>query len=296
MTTHLLPAILINDVTLRECERLDDMPLTASDRIGIARTLERAGVDEISIGIPWANRTAIDGAACIAAALRHAKPILCGEMTRQAVDLALRTGIGSVQLIVPLTTRRLGRDCVVTRIKRTVGYACERGLRVAVGGADASRADFDLVCEAIAAAEYAGADRFHFADTVGVLHPLETYRLFRRLCAETDLELEFHGNDAFGLATANTLAAVQAGATHVTVSMLGRATCMRAATAPLDSVVSAISLSPLHRTHVMLGQLPALSRLLTDAMHLLEPDAMSEPSAPPRLLSHQSDFYLAAAE
>jgi homocitrate synthase NifV len=132
-----------------------------------------------------------------------------------------------------------GRRGVLSRIREVVTYARERGLAVNVGGEDSSRAELDFVCRAVVAAEEAGALRFRFADTLGVLDPFAVYAVFRRLCAETDLELEFHGHDDLGLATANTLAAVRGGATHVSVCVLGLGE--RAGNAPLEEVATALA-------------------------------------------------------
>lgn len=102
---------------------------------------------------------------------------------------------------------------MLARIRDTVPYALDRGLKVAVGGEDSSRADPDFVRQVLAEAGKLNAHRFRFADTVGALDPLRTHAIFQDLRASIDLELEFHGHDDFGLATANTLAAPQGGAT-----------------------------------------------------------------------------------
>ena len=109
------------------------------------------------------------------------------------------------------------------------------GLEVIVGGEDASRADQDFLIQVAATAQEAGARRFRFADTVGVMEPFGVLALFQRLRAAVDLELEMHAHDDLGLATANTLAAVVGGATHVntTVNGLGE----RAGNAALEEVV-----------------------------------------------------------
>ena len=100
-------------------------------------------------------------------------------------------------------------------------YARDAGLVAAVGGEDSSRAEPDFVATVLEAAERAGAHRFRFADTLGVLDPFATHAIFARMRSLTGLELEFHGHDDIGLATANTLAAVRGGATHVSVCVLG---------------------------------------------------------------------------
>ena len=115
----------------------------------------------------------------------------------------------------------------------------------------------------IEAAQSAGARRFRFADTVGVLEPFRTHRVLSRLRGATDLEIEMHAHDDLGLATANSLAAVVAGATHVntTVNGLGE----RAGNAPLEEV--AVSLKLLHaiETGVDFRKLPAISERVARA-------------------------------
>ena len=262
MTIKRPPAIVINDSTLRDVQRYARPELSRSDRTIIARGLEKLGVAEIEFAFPSCRATAIADLAITAAALDRAKPVLWGPASRRTVDAAIRSGFAAVTLSVKLSSRFVGRTAVLHRITGIIGHARESGLTVAICGEDASRADFDLIRAVIATAESAGASRFRYTDTMGVLHPLRTHSLFRELCAETDLELEFRGHDDFGLAAANTLAAVQGGATHVSVSMVRRAA--HSNTAQLEDVVGAIRISTLHPVDVDLALMPPLaSRVAT---------------------------------
>ena len=103
---------------------------------------------------------------------------------------------------------------------------------------DASRADIEFLLSVAETAQHAGAQRFRFADTLGLLDPFATYGRISMLRQTVDLELEMHAHNDLGLATANTLAAIRAGATHVntTVNGLGE----RAGNAPLEEVVMAL--------------------------------------------------------
>ncbi|MDP1605289.1 MAG: hypothetical protein Q8L93_01360, partial [Rhodocyclaceae bacterium] len=89
------------------------------------------------------------------------------------------------------------------------------GLEVCIGGEDASRADPDFLCRIVETAQRAGARRFRFADTLGILEPFGVHEKIGLLRAHCDLEIEMHAHDDLGLATANTLAAARAGATHL---------------------------------------------------------------------------------
>jgi len=264
-----LPPVIINDSTLRDGEQMPGIAFTLAEKVAIAKALEAAGVDEIEAGTPAMGNAEIDAMAAVGEALRESAVIAWCRMTEADVDAACRTGFSRVNLSVPVSDIQIaakfgkGRADILDRVRRVVAYAREQGLEVAVGGEDSSRADLAFVCEVIAAAEGLGAHRFRFADTLGVLDPFATYAVFRRLCAETDLELEFHGHDDLGLATANTLASIQGGATHASVCVLGLGE--RAGNAALEQVVASVDRIARRRTHVRLQHLPALAELVAAA-------------------------------
>lgn len=143
-------------------------------------------------------------------------PIAWCRMREPDIDAAIEAKVSMVNVSIPASdvqiAAKLGgnRDQALQQVKRVVGYARGRGLDVAVGGEDSSRADVDFLISLIATANAAGARRFRIADTLSVLDPDSAYALIARLRATSDLELEFHGHDDLGLATANTLAAIRA--------------------------------------------------------------------------------------
>jgi homocitrate synthase NifV len=128
---------------------------------------------------------------------------------------------------------------------------------------DASRAAPDFLEQIAHAAQAAGARRLRFADTLGVLDPFSVFERISRLRAATDLEIEMHAHDDLGLATANTLAAAKAGATHVntTVNGLGE----RAGNAPLEEVVLGLRQCCSLETGIQLRDFPALSQAVARA-------------------------------
>ena len=99
--------------------------------------------------------------------------------------------------------------------------ALDLGFTVCIVGEDSSRADPDFLTRVVAVAERAGARRFRFADTMGLLDPFAAREVFRTLKSSCSLELEIHAHNDLGLATANTLAAVLGGATHVNTTANG---------------------------------------------------------------------------
>ncbi|MBC7103303.1 MAG: homocitrate synthase [Parvibaculum sp.] len=271
--------VIVNDTTLRDGEQAPGVSFTLEEKLAIARSLEAAGVDEIEAGVPAMGDAVIEEMAAVGEAVRRSAVIAWCRITEADVDAALRTGLKRVNLSVPVSDRqiwvkfRAGRQDVLSRIHRVVSYARDKGLAVALGGEDSSRADGDFLSRVIVAAEEAGAHRFRFADTLGVLDPFSTYEIFRRLRAETSLELEFHGHDDLGLATANTLAAVRGGGTHVSVCVLGLGE--RAGNAALEEVVAALGQLARRKTNVDLTHLFDLAELVAGAARRPIPAAKS---------------------
>jgi homocitrate synthase NifV len=215
-------------------------------------------------------------------------------MSEKDVDAAVRTGLRRASLSVPMSGRQMrakgyvGPHDVLTRIARVVRYARDRGLTVAVGGEDSSRADPEFVPLVLEAIQRAGAHRFRFADTLGVLDPFATKSIFQRMRTRTDLELEFHGHDDIGMATANTLAAVHGGATHVSVCVLGLGE--RAGNAALEQVVVALEQTSDRRTSVDFPSLPGLAETVAKAAG--RPIAQSKPIVGASVFSHESGIHV----
>jgi len=266
MMTPRPPAIIINDVTLRDCGRDLGAGIAEKDAVRVALALEAAGVDEIAAGTPALGGADAAQAAAITEALTRARPVGYCRMSHREVDGAARAGLEAVLLAAPVSGRSLcdqafaGRSLLLGIVRTVVAHACDLGLAVAVAGEDAGVADLDFVLDVLEVAESAGATRFRFADTSGALDPLTTYAIFRQLCAATDLELEFEGSDGLGLAAANTLAAVQGGATHVCASVFGTKA------AALDSFVGPLERLAGYRTNVDVARLPELTQSVTSVV------------------------------
>ncbi|MBK5226721.1 MAG: homoaconitate hydratase, partial [Thermoleophilia bacterium] len=130
------------------------------------------------------------------------------------------------------------RTWVLESIKKAVAFAKKHDLYVSVNAEDASRADLDFLVRFARSAKEYGADRVRFCDTVGILDPFDTFNVVSFLRKNAEIEIEMHTHNDFGMATANAIAGIKAGAHYVntTVNGLGE----RAGNAALEEVVMAL--------------------------------------------------------
>jgi 2-isopropylmalate synthase len=251
--------VRIFDTTLRDGEQSPGASLTSAEKLDIARQLARLGVDVIEAGFPAASPDDLEGVRRIAREVGTADgPIICGlaRATRNDIDKAweavqdaakprIHTFLATSDIHMEYKLR-MTREQVVERTREMVAYARQYCEDVEFSPEDGCRSDPDFLVEVLGVAIEAGATTLNIPDTVGYITPAEYYDLMHRLITETPggdrVTWSVHCHDDLGLATANTLAGLQAGArqAEVTINGIGE----RAGNTSLEEIVMALRTRP----------------------------------------------------
>ncbi|MFU8766808.1 MAG: (R)-citramalate synthase [Candidatus Methanoperedens sp.] len=258
--------IKILDTTLRDGEQTPGVSLTLENKLMIARKLDIIGVDIIEAGSAITSEGERASIRKIAAEGLNAEICSYCRVRKEDIDSALACDVDSIHLVVPVSDLHIqqklkkNRETVRQMAVDMTGYAKSHGLTVELSGEDASRADMDYLKSVYKAGIEAGADRLCFCDTVGILTPERSYDIFSDM-AKLPAPVSVHCHNDFGMATANTMAALRAGAkqAHVTINGIGE----RAGNTSLEEVVMVLESLYKHKTKFDTTGLYPLSRLVS---------------------------------
>ena len=270
--------IHIFDTTLRDGEQSPGFSMHREEKLRLARQLEQLGVDIIEAGFPIASPGDLEAVRAVAREIRDCRVAALARARQEDVDVALRAiePAAKPRLHVFLATSdlhlkhklRIERHEALRQVSDMVRFGCQHTEEVEFSAEDASRTDIEYLCDVAEAAAEAGATIINLPDTVGYTTPEEYGEIFRtvhaRLAAYPKIVYSAHCHNDLGLAVANSLAAIAAGARQVecTINGIGE----RAGNASLEEIAVALHVRQSRfcaGTNIRLEKIYSTSRLLT---------------------------------
>ena len=258
--------IRIFDTTLRDGEQTPGVSLTFEDKMEIARQLSLLGVDTIEAGSPMSSDGEKKVVKEIAKAGLDTEICALARATRSDMDAAIECDVDTIHLFIPTSPVQmkyavnLTPEQVLSATADSIEYIKKHGLTCEFSPMDATRSELPFLKKVCKTAEKAGMDRLNVPDTVGIMVPRTTRKLIEDLKTVVTVPISIHCHDDFGMAVANSLAAVEAGAAqvHVAVNGLGE----RAGNASLEEVVMALHMLYKYKTGVNTRLLYSTSRMV----------------------------------
>lgn len=261
--------IKIVDTTLRDGEQTAGVAFANHEKVTIAQTLSDMGIDQLEVGIPTMGG---DEKATIKAICKRdlkASIMAWNRAVIEDIEQSIDCGVDAVAISLSVSDIHIqhklkkSREWVLENMYNAVSYAKKNGLYISVNGEDASRADTDFLIEFINLAKEAGADRFRYCDTVGVMEPFTLRERIEKIYKATNFDIEMHTHNDFGMATANAIAGIVGGANHigVTVNGLGE----RAGNAALEEVIMALKYVYGYETDIDTTKFREISKYVSQA-------------------------------
>jgi 2-isopropylmalate synthase len=273
-----METVQIFDTTLRDGEQSPGFSMNREEKLRLARQLEQLGVDVIEAGFPIASPGDLEAVRAVAGEIRSCRVAALARARQEDVDAALRAletaAMPRLHIFLATSDLHLKHKLRITRpeaqaqVSRMVRFGRMHCEELEFSAEDASRSDIDYLCDVAETAAEAGATILNLPDTVGYTTPDEYAEMFRRVRARLvdypAITYSAHCHNDLGLAVANSLAAVAAGARQVecTINGIGE----RAGNASLEEIAVALHVRQSRfgaSTNIALEKIYSTSRLLT---------------------------------
>ena len=268
--------IKIVDTTLRDGEQTAGVAFANHEKVTIAQTLSDMGIDQLEVGIPTMGGDEKETIKAICKRDLKSSIMAWNRAVITDIEQSIDCGVDAVAISLSVSDIHIehklkkSREWVLENMYNSVTYAKKNGLYISVNGEDASRADTDFLIEFINVAKEAGADRFRYCDTVGVMEPFTLRQTIEKIYKATKFDIEMHTHNDFGMATANAIAGIVGGANHigVTVNGLGE----RAGNAALEEVIMALKFVYGYETDIDTTRFREISKYVSKASGRQLPD------------------------
>ncbi len=285
--------IEVFDTTLRDGEQTPGISFTREQKRSIARQLDKLGVDIIEAGFPISSKDEREEVKLISNDGLSAK--ICGlaRVLPKDIDACVDCGVDMIHIFVSSSeiqrehTTKMSEAQVKEQAYKMTRYVKEHGFACMFSAMDATRTRLDFLIELYKTAEEAGADILNVPDTVGISEPFAMYELVGNIYRAVRVPISIHCHNDFGLAVANSVAAVKAGASEVQVSVNG--TGERAGNA--DLVETVMSLNAIYglKTNIKMEYLFETAKLIERLTGIQIP--ITKPVVGENAFSHESGIH-----
>ena len=285
--------VTIFDTTLRDGEQTPGVSLTSTQKLEIARQLDKLGVDIIEAGFPISSEGDKKSVKSISNAGLDAE--ICGlaRVLKKDIDACFDSDVGLVHTFVPTSevqrvyTIKKSQEEVIQLAVEAVQYIKDHGSRCMFSAMDATRTRPEYLIEVFKAVQEAGCDIINVPDTVGVMVPSAMYRQIMDIAAEITIPIDVHCHNDFGLAVANSLMAIEAGASQaqVTINGIGE----RAGNADLSQTVMSLKAMYRAKTNIRTEYLVETSKMVENYTGVRLPP--NTPVVGQNAFSHESGIH-----
>jgi 2-isopropylmalate synthase len=265
--------VRVFDTTLRDGEQTPGVSLTTEEKIEIAKTLDTLGVDVIEAGFPIVSQGEFASVKEINKLGLKSQVCALSRVDKTDIDALISCDISYGHLFIATSDihlehkLKLSREQALRAAIDGIEYAKAHGIKVEFSAEDATRSDRDYLGTFLREVSKLGIERIDVPDTVGTMTPERYTELILFIQSQVKVPLSTHCHDDYGLAVANSLAGIVAGAdqSHVTINGLGE----RAGNASLEEFVMALTRLYNFETGINTRLLYSTSRLVTKATGIM---------------------------
>lgn len=267
-----MKSVIIRDSTLREGIELPGVCLSLKDKINIVQLLERMNVPEVEIGMPYGIKDCLPLAKAIkskALKIKTSALILSySSIWKKEIKIAAKSGINRLEILVPTSDillklkgyYRIQKRGISKLLEAAIIYAKKHLSEIGVGFVDATRTNIDFLASLSQNVHRAGADRIIIYDTIGISTPPKMEKIICKIRKKSLISIIVHCHNDFGLATANSLAGINAGANGIDVVVNGLGD--RGGNAAFEEVVLSLEMLYGVKTGIKLEYINKLSKLV----------------------------------
>ncbi len=288
--------VKIYDTTLRDGEQTPGVCLRTPEKLRIARKLDELGIHQIEAGFPIVSNEEMRSVKAIVKEDLDAEILVLARTKKEDIDAAIDCGVDGIITFMGTSDLhikskfKMNREEILNVCMGSIEHAKDHGLFVAFSAEDATRTDLDFLKQVYKRAEECGADRVHIADTVGAISPQGMDYLVRELRSDLNVEIALHCHNDFGLAVANSISGLLAGANAVSTTVNGIGE--RAGNTSLEELIMTLQLIYGVDMGFNLKVLCDLSRTVGELTHLGVPK--NKPIVGKNVFRHESGIHVDA--